>query len=165
MKRPSIDPYRELGVSPGADQQQIRRAYLGKARQHHPDNGGSVSAMARVNAAYDLVRDPVVREPYEATPEGRGDRTREGEHWTGSAGPPPGRPVGPVLDFGIFAGWSLGEIARRDPGYLEWLAEHKEGEALLEDIARFVELRPDRVGSPVSALRCVGISGRGRCGP
>ena len=34
-----------------------------------------------------------------------------------------GRPSGSVLDFGIFAGWSLGEIARTDPGYLEWLDE------------------------------------------
>ncbi len=37
------------------------------------------------------------------------------------AGPPPGRPSGTVLDFGRYAGWSLGEIARRDRDYLEWL--------------------------------------------
>ena len=39
----------------------------------------------------------------------------------GSAGPPPGRPSGSVLNFGRFAGWSLGEIARHDIEYLEWL--------------------------------------------
>ena len=36
-------------------------------------------------------------------------------------GPPPGRPSGSVLDFGRYAGWSLGEIARLDRDYLEWL--------------------------------------------
>ncbi|MDQ3128726.1 MAG: hypothetical protein M3Q66_09790, partial [Chloroflexota bacterium] len=54
--------------------------------------------------------------------------------WTGIAGPPPGRPSGPVLQFGIFAGWSIGEIARRDPGYLAWLAERTEGQPHLAAI-------------------------------
>ncbi len=39
----------------------------------------------------------------------------------GSAGPPPGNPSGSTLDFGRYAGWSLGEIARADIAYLEWL--------------------------------------------
>jgi curved DNA-binding protein CbpA len=39
----------------------------------------------------------------------------------GAAGPPPGDPSGSVLVFGRFAGWSLGEVARRDLEYIEWL--------------------------------------------
>jgi curved DNA-binding protein CbpA len=39
----------------------------------------------------------------------------------GAAGPPPGRPSGTVLNFGRYAGWSLGEIARHDMEYVEWL--------------------------------------------
>lgn len=39
----------------------------------------------------------------------------------GAAGPPPGNPSGTVLTFGRFAGWSLGEIARSDLEYIEWL--------------------------------------------
>jgi curved DNA-binding protein CbpA len=39
----------------------------------------------------------------------------------GAAGPPPGNPRGSVLNFGRYAGWSLGEIARMDLEYLEWL--------------------------------------------
>ncbi|MBA2382097.1 MAG: J domain-containing protein [Chloroflexi bacterium] len=39
----------------------------------------------------------------------------------GAAGPPPGEPSGSVLNFGRFAGWSLGEISRHDLEYLEWL--------------------------------------------
>ena len=45
-------------------------------------------------------------------------RTADGE---GAAGPPPGNPSGSVLNFGRYAQWSLGEIARFDVGYLEWL--------------------------------------------
>ena len=39
----------------------------------------------------------------------------------GAAGPPPGNPSGSVLTFGRYAGWSLGEISRRDLEYIEWL--------------------------------------------
>jgi curved DNA-binding protein CbpA len=45
-------------------------------------------------------------------------RTADG---TGAAGPPPGNPTGSVLTFGRYDGWSLGEIARADLEYLEWL--------------------------------------------
>ena len=38
-----------------------------------------------------------------------------------AAGPPPGDPSGSILNFGRFAGWSLGEIARSDLEYIEWL--------------------------------------------
>ena len=44
--------------------------------------------------------------------------TAQGE---GSAGPPPGNPSGSLLHFGRYARWSLGEIARTDLEYLEWL--------------------------------------------
>ncbi len=42
---------------------------------------------------------------------------------TGSARPGrrPGNPSGSVLNFGRYAGWSLGEIARSDIEYIEWL--------------------------------------------
>jgi curved DNA-binding protein CbpA len=39
----------------------------------------------------------------------------------GAAGPPPGNPSGSVMTFGRFVGWSLGEIARTDIEYIEWL--------------------------------------------
>jgi curved DNA-binding protein len=68
-----------------------------------------------------------------STGSGGPSSTAQGERWragsaagTGdtqdvSAGPPPGVATGSVLTFGRYRGWSLGEIARRDPGYLEWL--------------------------------------------
>ncbi len=45
-------------------------------------------------------------------------RAPQGE---GSAGPPPGNPSGSVLSFGRYRGWTLGEIARSDLEYIEWL--------------------------------------------
>ena len=48
-------------------------------------------------------------------------RTMRAAEGHGAAGPPPGNPSGSVLTFGRYAGWSLGEIARRDVEYLEWL--------------------------------------------
>ena len=52
----------------------------------------------------------------------------------GGAGRPPGRPSGSVLDFGRHLGWSLGEIARVDPGYLVWLEDRPEGRRYANEI-------------------------------
>jgi len=45
-------------------------------------------------------------------------RTADGD---GAAGPPPGNASGSVLTFGRYSGWSLGEIARGNVEYIEWL--------------------------------------------
>ena len=52
----------------------------------------------------------------------------------GHAGPPPGRPSGRVLNFGRYAGWSLGEIARQDLEYIEWLDRMPIGRPYRDDI-------------------------------
>ena len=52
----------------------------------------------------------------------------------GAAGPPPGDPSGSVLNFGRFAGWSLGEIARRDLEYIEWLDRSSIGRQYRDEI-------------------------------
>ncbi len=80
---------------------------------------------------------------------------------TGGAGPAPGRPSGSVLDFGRHIGWSLGEIARVDPGYLEWLEGRREGKPYLDEIDevllrtgfRAVAKRPANVPPPVKGRR------------
>jgi curved DNA-binding protein CbpA len=48
-------------------------------------------------------------------------RTMGAREGFGAAGPPPGNPSGSVLTFGRYAGWSIGELGRRDLEYLEWL--------------------------------------------
>jgi curved DNA-binding protein CbpA len=52
----------------------------------------------------------------------------------GAAGPPPGDPTGPVLNFGRYAGWSVGEIARRDLDYIEWLDRMPIGRTYRDDL-------------------------------
>ena len=52
----------------------------------------------------------------------------------GAAGPPPGAPSGSVLNFGRFNGWSLGEIARTDLEYIEWLDRTPIGRTYREEI-------------------------------
>jgi molecular chaperone DnaJ len=104
------DPYVVLGITTDADDHAIAMAHRKLARQHHPDIAGedATSRMTRINAAFDAIRTAERRAEYER-------------------GRPPGRPAGSVLNFGRHVGWSLGEIARVDPGYLVWLAERREG--------------------------------------
>jgi hypothetical protein len=51
-----------------------------------------------------------------------------------AAGTPPGDPSGSVLNFGRYAGWSLGEIGRRDLEYVEWLDRMPIGRPYREEI-------------------------------
>jgi hypothetical protein len=44
-----------------------------------------------------------------------------------------------VLDFGLYKGWSLGQVARADAGYLAWLLERREGHRHREEIERLLE--------------------------
>jgi curved DNA-binding protein CbpA len=62
------------------------------------------------------------------------------------AGPPPGRPSGTVLDFGRYAGWSLGEIARYDLDYLEWLQRATFGRRLRTEVDALVRQRRAATG-------------------
>lgn len=71
-------------------------------------------------------------------------RTADG---TGAAGPPPGNPSGSVLNFGRYAGWSLGEIARADLEYIEWLDRTPIGRPYRDEIDEILR----RVGRRRSA--------------
>jgi len=52
----------------------------------------------------------------------------------GAAGPPPGNASGSVLNFGRYNKWSLGEIARADLEYIEWLDRTPIGRPYREEI-------------------------------
>ncbi len=127
------DPWRILQVQPDADADVIKAAYRVLARKLHPDASAPLDElaerrMADLNWAYALVRDPIRRQLWES------DRRRA---------PPPtpaeaathGAPRGPLsatgadqrLDFGRYEGWTLGEVAQRDPDYLDWLRRHASG--------------------------------------
>ena len=62
------------------------------------------------------------------------DASMRAAEGVGAVGPPPGRPSGTVLNFGRYQGWSLGEIARRDLEYLEWLDRMPIGRSHGEEI-------------------------------
>jgi curved DNA-binding protein CbpA len=125
------DAYVVLGISRDADDLTIAGAHRRLARRHHPDlaGDGSTSQMMRINAAFDAIRTAERRAEYERIRQQVA--IRDG---TGGAGRPPGRPSGSVLGFGRHYGWSIGEIARVDPGYLVWLAERREGEPYRAEI-------------------------------
>lgn len=48
--------YEILGVPVDADLENVRRAYVEMAKEWHPDKGGDVEVMKRVNEAYDLIK-------------------------------------------------------------------------------------------------------------
>ncbi len=113
------NPYLVLDLRTNASTATIKRRWRELAREHHPDRAAGdgeqaarlTTRMARINAAYDLLRDPARRARFDSSPEGR--RARAAEHGgpggsasfeeflayadaAGNAGPPPPPPTPPV---------------------------------------------------------------------
>jgi curved DNA-binding protein CbpA len=161
------DYYEVLQVHPRAESEVIRAAYRTLARKYHPDLGGDPSRMIAINDAWDVLGDPRRRAEYDelrariggspaatVRPAEHGAQRRPESAATtpgqpraapvsdvSHAGPPPGRPSGTVLDFGRYSGWSLGEIARHDLDYLEWLQRSTFGRSLRAEIDALLATR------------------------
>ena len=58
--------YTTLGVHAAAAPDEVAAAARAKAREHHPDRGGSHDAMAAVNAARVVLLDPAETKRYRA---------------------------------------------------------------------------------------------------
>jgi curved DNA-binding protein CbpA len=69
----------------------------------------------------------------------------------GAAGPPPGNPSGSILNFGRYAGWSIGEISRADLEYLEWLDRVPIGRPYREEIDPILRRAGRRKSAAVEA--------------
>jgi curved DNA-binding protein CbpA len=141
------NPYLVLGVRSDASPHDIATAYRALARQHHPDVSQDADAerrMAEINAAWSTLRDPIRRKAWDrqhavdvaaaAKAKVESGTWHRGPAGVGAAGPPPGNPRGSVLTFGRHVGWSLGEVARVDPGYLQWLATTRDGARYRDEI-------------------------------
>lgn len=134
---PVRDAYEILQVHPSALPEVVEAAYRALALVHHPDRSGRQdgTAMAELNWAYAILHDPERRIEYDrsrvAIPIGSSERTslmermeraRSAEEQDGAD-----RPASVVIDFGRYAGMTIGELGRRDPAYLEWLRRHSSG--------------------------------------
>lgn len=60
-----IDYYFILEIGPDATGDQVKKAYRRAALKHHPDRGGDHRRMQTVNAAYEVLRDPELRQQYD----------------------------------------------------------------------------------------------------
>jgi curved DNA-binding protein CbpA len=143
------DAYEILQVHPSALPEVVEAAYRVLALVHHPDRNGNRDhgAMAELNWAYSVLHDPERRIEYDrsrlgtATPETQAAAPAGSP---GSSGRPSLRermqraseaatarevesPGNVTIDFGRYAGMTLGQLARTDPGYLEFLRRHSAG--------------------------------------
>jgi curved DNA-binding protein CbpA len=135
--------YRLLMVDPSADTDIIQTVYRRLAQRYHPDVATGPEAarrMKEINVAWDVLRDPGKRAAYDLELERKRDRRRSDRlvrpSGHGAAGPPPGNPSGTVLEFGRYSGWSIGEIARHDPDFLEWLYRTPTGRPFTGEIEK-----------------------------
>jgi curved DNA-binding protein CbpA len=142
------DVYRVLQVQEEAEDAVIQAAYRALARIYHPDGlTPDPGRMAALNEAYELVRDPARRRAYDA----RRRMTRAHAvpivnvpQRVHAGAPHPGDAVTHrVLDFGRYAGWSIGDLARHDPDYLRWLCRHSSGLRFRDAIVRVLPREPD----------------------
>lgn len=51
-----MDYWEILGIDDYASQEEIRKAYLIKARETHPDKGGTAAQFRKVNQAYEFLK-------------------------------------------------------------------------------------------------------------
>ena len=80
------NPYTILGVRRGATLREIAPAYRRLARKHHPDVDTDAAAPARmrqITAAWRILRDPVRRSLYDASPAEAPRRPTPPSHWAG----------------------------------------------------------------------------------
>lgn len=62
-----INPYVMLGIERDADGEAVKTAYRKIAKSAHPDSGGDAEQFGRLQACYDLLKDPVRRKVYDDT--------------------------------------------------------------------------------------------------
>lgn len=158
--------YQVLMVDPSADDEIISVVHRRLAQRFHPDVDPSPQARIRIleiNQAYEVLKNPERRARYDADLGARRDRRGSDRYIKrptdtpaaseasatageaspyGEAGPPPRGPAsGSLLDFGRYRGWSLGQIAQRDPDFLLWLERSASGRQYRAEIGKLLGLK------------------------
>ena len=115
--RSAFDRERAIRIAHAAE---VARQAAGRTASTHPSAGQSAGAS---RSAAPPPPDEVSRDwtSGRSSQGGGYDASMRAAEGLGAAGPAPGNPAGSVLNFGRYAGWSLGEIARSDIEYIEWL--------------------------------------------
>src|SRR5206468_11352244 len=93
---PDVDPWRTLGLAPGATADEVRRAYRRLAKANHPDAAGE-TALPRflaIQAAYEQLLGPVARRRPGARPTGRSSPAPSEPHEPWQADPDRARASG-----------------------------------------------------------------------
>ncbi|HEY6012354.1 MAG TPA: J domain-containing protein [Candidatus Limnocylindrales bacterium] len=160
------DLYEVLQVHRHAELDVIRAAYRALARKHHPDFGGDGARMVAINDAWRVLSDREARAAYDAqlaTSQARRSSDRMVPGPIAGYAPSPARSApaapgndGTIIDFGRYAGWSVGKLVEHDPDYLEWLARTPIGRRLANEIEGVLARR----ASQFEALRPTGTTGR-----
>ena len=118
----AADPFRELGLLPGASADEVRRARRELAKNAHPDVGGDANQMRSINdaaaSALKLIADAVPVPPEPRTAEAG---VRSGSDWEPTRRDMPSFTVEalPVDTFEalLLAAAALGEVEDDDPPY------------------------------------------------
>lgn len=128
------DPYRILQVHRDAELDVIRAAYRVLAHKVHPDRStgppdpAAERKMADLNWAYGVLRDPDARRRWDLERRLAAPATPQQPRTHGRERAPVEYDASEArLDFGRYQGWTLREVARRDPVYLAWLRRHASG--------------------------------------
>lgn len=137
------DPYEVLQVHRRAEPEVIRAAFRALARKYHPDFGGSSARMAEITEAYAILGNSERRRTFDAQPVMPHDKRSTTQPVPSPAAwqpttTDPAAASGPVsgstIDFGRYAGWTVGALVDHDPDYLEWLARTPVGRRLTSEI-------------------------------
>ncbi len=147
------DPYKILGVSPDASDEEIKRAYRRLAKEYHPDrNPGNPEAaqkMQQINAAYEQIKNPDKAGQsagYGYSPHAGGYQSTRAER---ADGDPCQQAAYHYIRYGRFreALNALDAASQRDARwyYLSAIAHHGLGNQVtaLEHIRRAVSMEPD----------------------
>jgi hypothetical protein len=143
------DFYKVLQVDPEADEDVIAAAHKALARKLHPETdltGVHEIRKAALDRAFAVLSDYSRRRQFDLQRESQMVAMGPG-HANGNghgheemprlahgaltervqAGIDGANLASMKLDFGRYAGWTLGDLARQDPDYLRWLSRHSSG--------------------------------------